>query len=158
MNLSVIICVYNGGEQFKKNIESVSRLKFPENAGVEFLFVDNNSSDGSMEVIKDYVRKYPDTFRYLLETRQGSSYALNTGVRNALGEIIAFTNADGILPENWLLKITEGFRNFDCVALGGRVLPAWGSTPPRWLRDELKTHEIFGPVHYYVLKKRVITP
>lgn len=133
VDISVIICFYNGGELFKKNIESVSRLKIPDNTRVEFLFVDNNSTDESGEIIKEYARRYPDTFRYLFEPKPGKSYALNLSIREARGDILAFTDSDVILPEDWLLRIKEGFEKHDCAALDGRILPLWGIKPPEWL-------------------------
>lgn len=35
--ISVIICVYNGGEPFKRTLESMARLKIPEQTKTEFL-------------------------------------------------------------------------------------------------------------------------
>ncbi|MFA5393865.1 MAG: glycosyltransferase [Candidatus Ratteibacteria bacterium] len=136
VDISVIVCVYAGGEFFKKNIESVSRLKIPDNTRVEFLFIDNNSTDGNGEIIKEYARTYPDTFRYLLEPKPGKSYALNLGIKEARGEILAFTDADIILPEDWLLLVKEGFEKHNCAALGGRVLPVWEKKPSAWFTRE----------------------
>lgn len=156
--ISVIVCVYNGGELFKRTLESMARLKIPEQTKTEFLLVDNNSTDGSVEIIKEYTEKSADKFRYLPERRQGLSHALNSGVKNARYQILAFINADIILPENWLLKITEGFQKFDCAALGGRVLPLWETKPPRWLREEIETREIFGPLALCRAKKKTYYP
>jgi glucosyl-dolichyl phosphate glucuronosyltransferase len=161
IDISVVICVYNGGELFKKNIESVSRLKAPESTRVEIILVDNNSTDGSAEITKDYVRRYPDTFRYFNETNQGLSHAKNLALRKAGGEIIAFTDADTLLPEDWLLRIKEGFEKHDCVALGGRVLPVWEIKPPRWFLKETNNGNRCGVLslwnsgetEYYPLKK-----
>ncbi|MFH2069038.1 MAG: glycosyltransferase [Candidatus Omnitrophota bacterium] len=139
IDISIIICVYNGGEFFKKNIESAGRLKIPDKTGVEFLFVDNNSTDGSGEIIKEYARKSPGKFRYLFEPTPGKSYALNLAIREAGGEILAFTDADTILPEDWLLRIKDGFEKHDCVALGGKILPAWETRPPAWLVKDIKS-------------------
>ena len=165
-DISVIVCVYNGGELFKKNIESVSRLKIPDNSRVEFLFVDNDATDGSGELIKEYVRKYPDTFRYLPEPKPGKSHALNLGIKKAKGEIIAFTDSDVILPEDWLLRIREGFEKHDCVVLGGRVLPLWEVNPPAWFMGETDKERRYGILalcireepEYYPLKEGPLYP
>ena len=159
--ISVIVCIYDGGELFKKNIESVGRLKIPDNTRAEFLFVDNNSTDGSGEVIKEYTRKYPDTFRYLFEPKPGKSYALNLAIKEAGGEILAFTDHDTILPEDWLLRIKEGFEKYECVALGGRILPVWEVKLPAWFRSETDNGKRCGmfalwngtEAEYYPLKK-----
>lgn len=161
IDISLIVCFYNGGELFKKNIESVSRLKIPDKTRVEFLFIDNNSNDGSGEIVREYVRKRPDTFSYLFEPKSGKTRALNLGVKKAKGDIIAFTDSDVILPENWLLRIREGFAEHDCVALGGRVLPIWEVKPDAWFTKEADREKRYGVLalcareeaEYYPLKK-----
>ncbi len=136
VDISIIVCVYNGGEFFKKNIESVSQLKIPKDTKIEVLIVNSGSTDGTPTIIKEYVKKYPDTFRYFNEHAGGLSHAKNLAVKKAKGEILAFTDADTILPEDWLLRIKEGFQKHGCAALGGQVLPVWETAPPEWFMRE----------------------
>ncbi|MFH2069023.1 MAG: glycosyltransferase [Candidatus Omnitrophota bacterium] len=164
--ISVIICVYNGGELFKKNIESVSRLKIPDDSWVEFLFVDNNATDGSGELIRNYARRYPDTFYCLFEPKPGKTHALNLGIEKAKGEIIAFTDSDVVLPEDWLVRVREGFEEHDCAGLGGRVLPIWTENPPAWFTDEKDREKRYAILalcgreesEYYPLKEGPLYP
>ena len=67
----------------------------------------------------------------------GLSHAKNLAVSKAGGEILAFTDADTILPEDWLLRIKEGFEKHDCAALSGRVLLLWETKPPVWLMKDI---------------------
>ena len=62
----------------------------PDSVDWEVLVVDNNSSDRTRAVVEEFCRQHYSRFSYLFEQRQGKSYALNTGIREACGEILAF--------------------------------------------------------------------
>jgi glycosyltransferase involved in cell wall biosynthesis len=135
MKISLIVAVYNGGELLRKNLKSISNLKISPNTEFETLVIDNNSVDDTSYIIKEYVKKYPERFRYIYEQKPGRSNALNTGINASKGEIIAFTDHDIILPDDWLIHIKEGFERFHCAGICGKVLPLWEKTPPIWLKE-----------------------
>ena len=56
--------------------------------------VDNNSDDQTREVVGSFLRRCPHRIRYLFEPQQGKSHALNAGVREATGDIVAFMDDD----------------------------------------------------------------
>ena len=62
----------------------------------EVLVIDNNSSDATKQVVAEYTSLENPVFRYLSESKPGKSRALNGGIREAKGEIIAFTDDDCI--------------------------------------------------------------
>ncbi len=67
MNLSVVISSYNQKEFLIEAIESCLQQNF--NGSYEIVIGDDGSDDGSIEVIKDYVARYPDKFRYFVADR-----------------------------------------------------------------------------------------
>ena len=64
--------------------------------------VDNRSNDNTREVVESFARVAAFPVRYLFEGTLGKSMALNTGVSNAKGEIVAFTDDDIVLHPEWL--------------------------------------------------------
>ena len=90
MNTTVVLCTYNRCESLAKALASTACLQLPGSVDWEVLVVDNNSSDRTREVAEEYCRRSPGHFRYLFEPRQGKSHALNTGIREARGDVIAF--------------------------------------------------------------------
>lgn len=110
--VSVIVPVYNGEKTIEECITSLLNQKYPKDR-YEIIIVDNNSTDNTAQIIQ----RYP--VRYLKEEKIKSSYAArNKGVKNAKGEILAFTDADCIASDKWL---KEGVKSFDeekvgCVA------------------------------------------
>ena len=63
----------------------------------------------------------PQSFRHLLEREQGKSYALNTGVREARGEILAFMDDDVIVEPTWLRNLTRALQNPEWAGAGGAL-------------------------------------
>jgi len=72
---------------------------------LEIIVVDGNSTDNTREIVSQYPVKL------LLEERHGLNAARNTGIKNSSGEIVAFTDADCIIPKDWISKIVDNFRD-----------------------------------------------
>jgi GT2 family glycosyltransferase len=77
--------------------------------------------------------QYPNRFRYLFEPQPGKSHALNAGIQEACGDILAFMDDDVIVEPTWLENLTSALRNGDWAGTGGRIVPGWNCSPPRWL-------------------------
>lgn len=133
MKITVILCTHNRCQRLAIALESVAASELPAFVEWEVLVVDNNSHDQTREVVQAFCQRYPGRFRYLFETQPGKSYALNRGVREALGEILAFMDDDVIVEPTWLRNLTAALQDGEWVGAGGRILPERAFTPPRWL-------------------------
>jgi glycosyltransferase involved in cell wall biosynthesis len=100
---------------------------------LEVLVVDNNSSDQTREIAEDFCRRYPGRFRYIFEPHPGKSFALNTGVREAHGDVLAFTDDDVTVEPTWVQNLTASLNDGEWAGAGGRTLLAHPFSPPRWL-------------------------
>lgn len=97
MKLTVLMAVYNGSRYLRQAVESVLKQSYSD---FEFLIVDDASSDGSLEIIKDccdprirIIQNY---------SNQGQTVSLNIGLREARGEFIARIDADDVAFPHWL--------------------------------------------------------
>lgn len=133
MKVSVIVCTFNRCESLARVLDNLASSIVPETVEWEVLVVDNNSSDQTRKVVEDFCRRHPGRFRYLFEPQQGKSHALNTGVREAAGELLAFTDDDVIVDPHWLHNLATSLHNSQWAGAGGRVLRKWTCPPPRWL-------------------------
>jgi glycosyltransferase involved in cell wall biosynthesis len=133
MKVTVILCTYNRSDSLAKALESLAASVVPESVDWEVLVVDNNSTDRTREVAERFCRQHFGRFQYLFEPKQGLSQARNTGVREARGEIIAFVDDDVKVEPTWLDNLTSPLHDGDWAGSGGRILPARGFVPPRWL-------------------------
>lgn len=137
MNLSVVICTFNRSGSLKRTLASAASMEGWDSADRELLVVDNNSKDDTKVVVDGFTRASGVNCRYILEKEQGLSHARNRGIREARGEIIAFTDDDVLLDKHWLRNISLEFENGGVACVGGKILPVWESPCPAWLKGDL---------------------
>src|SRR5262249_47968916 len=133
MNITVIVCTYNRCRMLPKALESLARSRVGRSVEWEVLVVDNNSRDETSKVVAEFMLRYPGRFRYLFEEHPGKSYALNAGIRDAAGAILAFADDDVVVDEQWLEQLAKPLFEGSWIGSGGRILPDWQHEPPRWL-------------------------
>lgn len=132
MDVSIIVCSYNRCESLRSVLKDLIMMEEPLNVSYEVLVVDNNSTDETKSVVEAAIKEKPSLFKYIFEPKQGKSFALNTGVTSAQGNIMAFTDDDVQIDRNWLVGIISCFDCYDCAGVGGRIMPVWNSKKPRW--------------------------
>jgi GT2 family glycosyltransferase len=133
MKASIILCTYNRAKLLEVALESLLQLAVLRELEWEVLVVDNNSSDSTKDVTKSFSDKDPQRFRYIFEGRQGKSFALNRGVKEAKGEIVVFTDDDVTVDSHWLSRLLDTIETFSCAGVGGRIVPVWNIPKPDWL-------------------------
>jgi glycosyltransferase involved in cell wall biosynthesis len=133
MKVTAILCTYNRCQKLAQAMESLAASVFPDSDQWEVLIVDNNSRDETRAVTEGFIRRYPRHFRYLFEAQQGKSHALNSGVREASGEILAFVDDDVTVEPDWLYNLTSVLRNGEWAGSGGKILPDRQISLPPWL-------------------------
>jgi glucosyl-dolichyl phosphate glucuronosyltransferase len=133
MNITVVLCTYNRSQSIGKALESILASIVPSSVEWEVLVVDNNSKDDTRGVANEFCARYPGRVRYLFEARQGLSNARNSGIREARGQIIAFTDDDVTVDPTWLQNLTAHLQDGTCAGAGGRVRPPKNFVPPNWL-------------------------
>ena len=109
--VSVVVATYNGSRTLRQCLESLMRVNYSD---YEVIIVDDGSTDGTSEI----ARAFP-SFRYLHQANQGLSAARNTGIRAALGEIVAFTDDDCRPDEDWLHYLVQDLVRGDFAGIGG---------------------------------------
>jgi glycosyltransferase involved in cell wall biosynthesis len=113
-NVSVVVPVLNGEATIQPLIESLLEMQYPR-AKIEIVIVDGISTDRTRNI----TAKYP--VKLLTEKRKGPNAPRNTGIKHASGEIIAFTDSDCIVPEDWIKKTVRNFRDPRIGCVGGDV-------------------------------------
>lgn len=94
MKVSVVIPCFNAAGTIIESIESVLQQTYQP---LELICVDNNSTDGTYEVIKAFQEKGNQNIVLLKEERKGAPFARNTGLEHATGDYIQFLDADDLL-------------------------------------------------------------
>lgn len=107
--LSVCVCTFNRADDLALALESLARLRVPQGRSVEFIIVDNASTDTTPAVLSAAAARFPFPFKTVREPIRGSGAAHNCALRLARGEVIAWTDDDCIPAEDWLERILAHF-------------------------------------------------
>lgn len=114
MTLSVIIVNYNVKQLLKECLQTV--IAASEGIDAEVWVVDNNSSDGSVEMLQT---EFPEVKLIANKHNPGFSVANNQAIKKAQGEYILLLNPDTLVPEDVFKKCLEFMNNtLKCGALG----------------------------------------
>lgn len=134
--ISVVLPTYNRAAGLERAVSSVLQ-QTADARDYEVIVVDNNSTDGTAQVLERLQARYPTQLRTVLERTQGVSHARNAGIAAALAPIVAFFDDDVRVAPDWVETIIRVFRdNPGTEVIGGKVLPDWTAPPPGWLTPE----------------------
>lgn len=116
MKISIITINYNNAEGLKRTLDSVASQTCHE---FEHIVIDGGSTDGSVDVIKEYVRQV-ESVLWVSEKDKGIYDAMNKGIKKASGEYLYFLNGGDCLASPTALEsMIEHFT--DCDIVIGRV-------------------------------------
>ena len=101
--ITLVTAVYNGEEYLEETIRSVLNQGYPN---LEYIVVDDGSTDGTAEIIRKYERQMSCCFR---QTNQGLYAALNAGFARSTGEIMGWLNSSDLLQVNGLFTVGNVF-------------------------------------------------
>jgi glycosyltransferase involved in cell wall biosynthesis len=175
--LSILIPVYNEEGNlsllYEKLVAALKKVGRP----YEVIFVDDGSSDGTMEILLDLREKNPNVKIISFSRNFGQTAALSAGIDSSKGDIII--PMDGDLqndPEDILMLLQKIEEGYDVVSgwrkdrkdpfltrrlpsmiankiiswIGGVYLHDYGCTLKAYRRDILKNIRLYGEMHRFI--------
>lgn len=112
---SIIIVIFNSKRHLESCIESILKQNYPH----EIIVVDNNSTDGSCQLLRD---KFPMV--KLIENYDNLGYGMgnNLGIKYATGKYIVILNPDTIVENSWLREIIKPLIEGDKIITTPKIL------------------------------------
>ncbi len=134
--ITLVTAVHNGAKYLEATIRSVVEQGYPN---LEYIVVDDGSTDGTGEIIRNYERAVSCWIR---QENQGLYAALNAGFARANGEIMGWLNSSDLLQVNGLFTVGSvfaGLREVEWITGRPTKISATGMTidvlpVPRWSR------------------------
>lgn len=144
MQLSVIIVNYNVKYFLEQALHSVYKAMHGVNG--EVFVVDNNSADGSCEMVR---RKFPQTIVIENKSNTGFSVANNQAIKQAMGKYVLLLNPDTVVEEDCFRRCID-FMDIqqDAGALGVKMIDGKGKFLPESKRSlptpKVAFYKMFG--------------
>ena len=178
MDISVVIPLYNEEESLPELTAWIERVMTENGFSYEIIFVDDGSTDGSLNVIKELAAKNPDIHAISFSKNYGKSPALNVGFRKAQGDVVITMDADlqdspDEIPELYRMITEEGYdlvsgwkkkrydplsktlptKLFNATARkvsGIKNLHDFNCGLKAYRKDVVKHIEVYGDMHRYI--------
>ncbi len=112
--ISVIMPCYNAAPFVREAVDSVMGQTY---ARTELVIVDDGSTDGSIELLKQLADEHPGRITLLFQNHEGPYTARNHALRHARGFMIAFLDADDWWRDDFLEKLNAALEDNDDAAL-----------------------------------------
>ena len=123
MKITLITACFNSAATIGTAIESVLSQ---QGVDVEYIIVDGGSTDGTVDIIKEYSTRSTCstrlTFKWISEKDHGMYDAINKGIKMATGDVVGILNADDVLDSDetlahiaGLFSRVEHVERVDCV-------------------------------------------
>ena len=125
--VSIIICTYNRQQLLTNCLGGLVAQMEPFIDRTEVIVVDNNSKDGTAELVGTYCARY-SWLRYVRESQQGLSHARNRGATVAIGSYLCFLDDDAKPSPAYLASIHQVIEEHRPDIFGGPVYPYYTST------------------------------
>jgi len=117
IKISIITPSLNSEKYIRDCIDSVISQTYKN---IEYIVVDGNSSDNTQSIVKTYGKKIAT---FISENDNGIFDAMNKGIKNATGDIIAILNSDDYYYDNKVIEnIVSEFKNNDISGLYGDLI------------------------------------
>lgn len=116
--VSVVIPSYNHRTYIQKCLESVLEQSY---RNFEIVIVDDGSTDGSAEFLKEYTSAFNIPVQLILQANQGAHAALNLGIAKAKGEYVSILNSDDFYQFDRIEKLLRYCQEKDAKIVFSRV-------------------------------------
>ncbi|MFZ4083159.1 MAG: glycosyltransferase [Pirellula sp.] len=138
LSLTVAICTWNRSKLLHETLTRLVEIKDTCDDW-ELIVIDNNSTDDTQEVLKNFLGKLP--LRILIEKRQGLSHARNLALQECQSDLLVFTDDDVLVGSDWIRayrNVVDRFGN-DIAFFGGAVYPWFEVEPSPSLVEAIPT-------------------
>lgn len=114
MTISIITTTYNSSSTIRDTMNSVLRQTYQD---IEYIVKDGGSTDGTVEILKEYEPKFHGRMKWMSEKDSGIYDGMNKGIEMATGDVIGILNSDDWLTSpNVISTMAKSFAdNVDAV-------------------------------------------
>ncbi len=140
--LSVLMATHNGADTIERTLAAMSVLD-PPAGGWKLVVVNNASDDDTEALVLNWRDRLP--LDYVAEPRLGKSFAMNTALGRAEGDVLVMTDDDVLPARDWLVEWRRVADTYpQCSIFGGAIVPSFDGPPPAWPMPERCYTALYG--------------
>ncbi|MDY7024548.1 MAG: hormogonium polysaccharide biosynthesis glycosyltransferase HpsE, partial [Cyanobacteriota bacterium] len=164
MDFTIAIPTYNGAERLPQVLDKLRSQTDVENISWEVIVIDNNSSDNTAEVVRDYQQNWLSNvpLNYYFESQQGLAFARQRAIVEAKGKWVGFVDDDNYPEPEWLSAAYKFSQTHaQAGAFGGRIVGDFEVSPPenfKRIASFLALVERGNQPSLYKPRKRMLPP
>ncbi|MFD3409162.1 glycosyltransferase [Aquirufa sp. HETE-83D] len=160
--ISIVMATYNGEKYLREQVDSLLAQSYPS---LEFVFVDDASSDATLAILQEYVSRDPRIRLVVNPVNQGLLATFETGIRAAKGEIIALADQDDVWMSNKISLLAGAIGSHSMIYADSALTDAAGARTGKFSdRNHLcdyptALHYVFGTKamgHAMLFKREII--
>lgn len=119
MKITIITATRNNVKTIESTIKSVINQSYHN---IEYIIIDGNSNDGSVEIISRYAQLYPQKIRFISEADNGVYSAINKGIRISTGDVIGLLHGnDTFSSPNIIKQVVDYFISTNAPFIYGDI-------------------------------------
>lgn len=178
MDISVVVPVYNEEESLPELFDWIKRVMKDHNFVFEVVFVDDGSSDGSWNIIRNLQQQFESVRGIRFRRNYGKSAALNKGFELAQGRVVITMDSDlqdspDEIPELYRMIVEDGYdlvsgwkkKRYDSKLAKNLPSKLYNATTRRlsgvklhdmncglkaYRKEVVKAIEVYGEMHRYI--------
>lgn len=144
---SIVVPVYQNQENLPDTVPRLLGLREKlDGYDLELIFVDDGSRDRSLQILKDFAARHPDTIKIVKLTRNfGQNPAIQAGLRHARGECVGIISADLQDPHDLFVDMVKEWERGALFVMGERNA-----------RDENWAHKLISGVYWKLVRRYAV--
>lgn len=151
MQLSLVIPAFNERQRLSRSLELLSaHLARAGHRDTEVIVVDDGSSDGTADLVREWGVRWPALQLIQLPTNRGKGAAVRAGILASHGDVVGFADADLSAPIEQLELLLDDLKDAD-IAILSRALPG-----TRLERRQSRPREAMGKLYALLAQLLVI--
>jgi glycosyltransferase involved in cell wall biosynthesis len=102
--ITIVVPSFNQAPFIRETLQSLVDQEYPN---LEVIIQDGGSTDGAVDVAREFVARFPGTFQLYVQKDRGHAHALNMAFGRATGEIFGYLNTDDTLYPGCLRRVAQ---------------------------------------------------
>lgn len=118
--ISILISAYNEEKVIARRIENIANQEY-EPGKMELIIGSDSSTDGTNQIVKEFITKYNWIKFYEFDRRRGKAAVINDLVQNATGDVLVFTDANTEFESGSIRTLVKGFQDRRVGGISGKL-------------------------------------